>query len=165
MKTPSCQCRLVAVAALAGLLAGCGAMNYPGPTAMNGPIPAQGPLIPDATLNLSQFQVQIPLEKVVTWGLYAGAAWLILDPLAPNWEIEQADFSRSALPPFPENETGVCRRRRRSTPGVPSTCQGSDAAERLRRLLGGRIQRGAGIFGAGLAAHRAWRDSPDAPPA
>jgi hypothetical protein len=91
MKTPSCQCRLVAVAALAGLLAGCGAMNYPGPTAMNGPIPAQGPLIPDATLNISN-SMQLPLEKVVTWGLYAGAAWLILDPLAPNWEIEQANF-------------------------------------------------------------------------
>jgi hypothetical protein len=66
-------------------------MNYPGPTAMNGPIPAQGPLIPDATLNISN-SMQLPLEKVVTWGLYAGAAWLILDPLAPNWEIEQANF-------------------------------------------------------------------------
>ncbi|MCF8150268.1 MAG: hypothetical protein K9K30_02700 [Burkholderiaceae bacterium] len=39
--------------------------------------------------------IQIPLEKVVTWGLYAGAAWLILDPLAPNWEIEQATFPDS----------------------------------------------------------------------
>jgi hypothetical protein len=36
--------------------------------------------------------VQLPLEKIVNWGLYAGAAWLILDPLAPNWEIEQASF-------------------------------------------------------------------------
>ncbi|MBI5900946.1 MAG: hypothetical protein HZB40_17210 [Rhodocyclales bacterium] len=91
MKTPSRQRRLLAALALAGLLAGCGALNYPGPTALSGPIPAQGPLIPDATLNLSN-QVHIPLEKIVSWGLYAGAAWLILDPLAPNWEIEQADF-------------------------------------------------------------------------
>lgn len=91
MKTPSCQRRLLATIALAGLLAGCGSLNYPGPTALSGPFPAQGPLIPDATLNLSN-QVQIPLEKIVSWGLYAGAAWLILDPLAPNWEIEQADF-------------------------------------------------------------------------
>ena len=36
--------------------------------------------------------MQIPLDKLVTWGLYAGAAYLILDPLAPNWEIEQAAF-------------------------------------------------------------------------
>jgi hypothetical protein len=74
-------------------------MNYPGPTAMNGPIPAQGPLIPDATLNISN-SMQLPLEKVVTWGLYAGAAWLILDPLAPNWEIEQAKLSRAAISSF-----------------------------------------------------------------
>jgi hypothetical protein len=54
-------------------------------------LPAQGPLVPDTSLNLTS-QVQIPLEKIVAWGLYAGAAWLILDPLAPNWEIEQASF-------------------------------------------------------------------------
>jgi hypothetical protein len=45
-------------------------------------------------LNISN-AVQIPLERIVTWGLYAGAAYLILDPLAPNWEIEQAAFPDS----------------------------------------------------------------------
>lgn len=30
------------------------------------------------------------LDKLVYWGLYAGAAYLILDPLAPNWEVEEA---------------------------------------------------------------------------
>jgi hypothetical protein len=45
-------------------------------------------------LNLSN-AVQIPLERIVVWGLYAGAAYLILDPLAPNWEIEQAAFPDS----------------------------------------------------------------------
>ncbi|MCX7166886.1 MAG: hypothetical protein NTV11_11500 [Rhodocyclales bacterium] len=72
-------------------MAGCSALNYPGPTSLSGNFPAQGPLIPDTALNLSN-SVQIPLEKIVGWGLYAGAAWLILDPLAPNWEIEQASF-------------------------------------------------------------------------
>ena len=66
-------------------------MDYPGQTSLSGAIPAQGPIIPDATLNLTN-AVQIPLERIVTWGLYAGAAYLILDPLAPNWEIEQAAF-------------------------------------------------------------------------
>ncbi|MDP2822951.1 MAG: hypothetical protein Q8O52_09775 [Sulfuritalea sp.] len=66
-------------------------MNYPGPTSLDGNFPAQGPIIPDTTLNISK-SMQIPLEKVVSWGLYAGVAWLILDPLAPNWEIEQANF-------------------------------------------------------------------------
>jgi hypothetical protein len=66
-------------------------MNYPGPSAIDGNFPAQGPILPDTALNLTK-SVQLPLEKIVNWGLYAGAAWLILDPLAPNWEIEQASF-------------------------------------------------------------------------
>ena len=66
-------------------------MNYPGPSALDGNFPAQGPILPDTALNLTK-SVQVPLEKIVNWGLYAGAAWLILDPLAPNWEIEQASF-------------------------------------------------------------------------
>jgi hypothetical protein len=66
-------------------------MDYPGQTSLSGAFPAQGTIIPDATLNVTN-AVQIPLERIVTWGLYAGAAYLILDPLAPNWEIEQAAF-------------------------------------------------------------------------
>ncbi len=91
MKTPSHQRRLLASAALLLGLSGCGAMNYPGATGLSGEFPAQGPIIPDTTLVLSK-STQIPLEKIVSWGLYAGAAWLIIDPLAPNWEIEQASF-------------------------------------------------------------------------
>jgi hypothetical protein len=73
------------------VLTGCSALNYPGTTALSGAYPAKGPIVPDTTLNVTK-SIQIPLDKIVTWGLYAGAAWLILDPLAPNWEIEQADF-------------------------------------------------------------------------
>lgn len=83
--------RRLLLAVVTGLLSGCGAMNYPGPSALDGNFPAQGPILPDTALNLTK-SVQIPLEKMVNWGLYAGAAWLILDPLAPNWEIEQASF-------------------------------------------------------------------------
>lgn len=36
--------------------------------------------------------VSYPLEKTVYWGAWAAAAYLILDPLAPNWEIEEARF-------------------------------------------------------------------------
>ena len=83
--------RLLLAVALVWSLGGCGALKYPGPTSLDGNLPAQGTIIPDTTLNISK-SLQIPLEKVVAWGLYAGAAWLILDPLAPNWEIEQASF-------------------------------------------------------------------------
>lgn len=91
MKNTFHAARPLTAAALLFLLAGCSALNYPGTTALSGDFPAKGPIVPDTTLNLTK-NLQVPLDKVVTWGLYAGAAWLILDPLAPNWEIEQADF-------------------------------------------------------------------------
>lgn len=93
MTTSSIRRALAATLACSGL-AGCAVMDYPGPTSVNGQLPAQGPLIPDTTLNLSN-SMQIPLEKMITWGMYVGAAYLILDPLAPNWEIEQAAFPDS----------------------------------------------------------------------
>jgi hypothetical protein len=90
MTSPFRHRRLLAALAC-GALAGCAAFDYPGPTSLDGKLPAQGPLIPDTTLNVTN-SLQIPLEKLVYWGLYAGAAYLILDPLAPNWDIEQAAF-------------------------------------------------------------------------
>jgi hypothetical protein len=91
MNTLSRAGRFLTTVALLPFFAGCSALNYPGPTGLSGDFPAQGPIIPDTTLVLSK-STQIPLEKIVSWGLYAGAAWLIIDPLAPNWEIEQANF-------------------------------------------------------------------------
>lgn len=95
MKTPSqavtsMRRLLIGITIVCGLV-GCSALDYPGPTSLNGQFPAQGPIIPDTTLNLTK-AIQIPLDKVVSWGLYAGIAWMVLDPLAPNWEIEQASF-------------------------------------------------------------------------
>lgn len=47
-------------------------------------------LIPsDKAIVLSK-GTSIALDKLVYWGLYAGAAYLILDPLTPNWDIEEA---------------------------------------------------------------------------
>lgn len=90
MSSPSRHRRLLPALACCAL-AGCAALDYPGPTSLSGNLPAQGPILPDTTLNLTK-SLQIPLEKMVFWGIYAGAAYLILDPLAPNWEIEQAAF-------------------------------------------------------------------------
>ena len=47
------------------------------------------PLLPNRTVALSS-TTSIPLEKLVYWGIYAGVAYMILDPLAPNWDIEEA---------------------------------------------------------------------------
>ncbi len=73
----------------AAALAGCGSFSIP--TNVSGNLPRSGTVIPSTTLNLAP-SVSIALEKVVYWGMYAGAAYLILDPLAPNWDIEQARF-------------------------------------------------------------------------
>jgi len=51
--------------------------------------PASGTTVPNTLLKLSP-NISVELEKLVIWGAYAGVAWLVLDPLAPNWEIEEA---------------------------------------------------------------------------
>jgi hypothetical protein len=76
-------------ATFAAMLAGCGSMNLP--THLQGNIPNTGSIIPDTKVVLLP-SLSIPIEKLVYWGAYAGAAYLILDPLAPNWEIEEAKF-------------------------------------------------------------------------
>lgn len=83
---PSRQVRLSLAAIAMAVLAGCAATD-----AINGNLPASGPLVPATSLNLTP-GLQIPLEKLVFWGAYGAAAYLILDPLNPNWEIEQASF-------------------------------------------------------------------------
>jgi hypothetical protein len=98
--TPSCQRRLLFVAILAGLLSGCAsnpnAVDAKGVGGKTSEALAKastkligGPLIPDTVVQLGP-AVSYPLEKLVYWGIWVGAAWLILDPLAPNWDIEEA---------------------------------------------------------------------------
>lgn len=83
--------RRAIVLAAGVLLSGCVLLSKTANQAISGPFPGQAPLVSDTSLNLTK-QIQIPLEKIVAWGMYAGTAWLILDPMAPNWEIEQANF-------------------------------------------------------------------------
>lgn len=52
-------------------------------------IPKTGTIIPDKTIHLTP-TTSIPLEQVVTWGAYVGIAYLLLDPWAPNWRVEEA---------------------------------------------------------------------------
>lgn len=100
--TPSCRRRLLPAALCAALLAGCTSTPAPSNvTGVGGSVVDTvtsvttdiigGPLIPDTAISLGP-SVSYPLEKIVYWGAYAAAAWLILDPLAPNWSIEEARF-------------------------------------------------------------------------
>ena len=96
---------LVALAGLAGCSLLPGSSPPPGYRAAPSPIdklfspaqhniPSSGALLPNNNIQITP-SVAITLEKLVFWGAYAGAAYLILDPLAPNWEIEQAAFPDS----------------------------------------------------------------------
>lgn len=49
-------------------------------------------LIPSETGIKLTAGTSITLEKLVYWGAYIGVAYLILDPLAPNWNIEEAQL-------------------------------------------------------------------------
>lgn len=98
--TPSRQHRRLMAATLACLLSACAqnptAVNGTGVVGNTGEAAAKagykiigGPLIPDTMVQIGP-SVSYPLEKLVYWGLYVGAAYLILDPLSPNWNIEEA---------------------------------------------------------------------------
>lgn len=68
---------------LVGLLAGCAANPQ---TSSDAP----KTVIPDNVLNITPSVSAYPLEKLVYWGGYVGIAYLLLDPFAPNWEIQEA---------------------------------------------------------------------------
>ncbi|MCX8016910.1 MAG: hypothetical protein N2690_03245 [Rhodocyclaceae bacterium] len=103
---PSCQRRLFCLL-LAVLAAGCtNVPTAPSATGAGGKASEAvaktaatvigGPLIPNASLSLSP-SVAYPLENLVFWGGLSAAAWLILDPLAPNWEIRAARFPENHI--------------------------------------------------------------------
>lgn len=51
--------------------------------------PGSSGLLPsDKGIMLSE-TTGMALDKIVYWGMYAGAAYMILDPLAPNWAVEE----------------------------------------------------------------------------
>jgi hypothetical protein len=52
-------------------------------------VPKRGTIIPNTLLKVSP-TVSVPLEKIVYWGALIGVVYLVTDPLAPNWEIEEA---------------------------------------------------------------------------
>jgi hypothetical protein len=80
--------RRAAVVALSVALCACGS------TQKN--IPSSGSLLPNAMLKVSP-SISVALEKVVIWGTLAGVAYLVLDPLAPNWDIEEAPMGDSHI--------------------------------------------------------------------
>ena len=98
---PSSRNRLSAACLLAVLLAGCTSVPSTNVKGVGGDVVdivttatadvIGGPLIPNANVTLGP-SVSYPVESLVYWGIWVGAAYLILDPLAPNWDIQEARF-------------------------------------------------------------------------
>jgi hypothetical protein len=99
--------RLLVAAIIGSLLSGCAsnpdAVSATGVAGKTSEVVAKttskvigGPLIPDTVVQLGP-SVAYPLEKLVYWGIYIGAAYLILDPLAPNWDIQEARFPENHM--------------------------------------------------------------------
>lgn len=83
---PSRQRRLFAAVLFVSLLSAC-STNPNATTSTN----SASSIIPDQVVTLGP-SVTYPLEKLVYWGAYVGIAYLILDPFAPNWEIQETRF-------------------------------------------------------------------------
>ncbi|HTY98370.1 MAG TPA: hypothetical protein VMB75_00940 [Rhodocyclaceae bacterium] len=52
-------------------------------------IPNKGAIVADKTIHLTP-GTSVTTEQLVTWGAYIGVAYLLLDPWAPNWRVEEA---------------------------------------------------------------------------
>lgn len=85
--------RHVRRAALLACLAAAGCSSW---TTYSGSVPSHGSIVPNATLQLTP-STSIALEKIVSWGAYAGVAYLILDPWAPNWTVEEAPLGDNLI--------------------------------------------------------------------
>lgn len=78
---------------LAAIMAACLALGACGSSSVKS-IPTTGTTIPDYTFRMSP-SISVPLEKIIYWGVLAGAAYYVLDPLAPNWDIEEAPLGEN----------------------------------------------------------------------
>ncbi len=76
---------LVALAYL--LLAGCSSMT---PTNAKGNF-FKGGLVPATNIALTP-TYSVTLEKLLYWGGVGAIAYYVMDPMSPNWEIQEAKF-------------------------------------------------------------------------
>ena len=80
------QHRLFATALIASLLSACSSNPPADGTSAPTPFTSSG-----VTKTLVE-AVMYPLDKTVYWGAWVAVAYLVTDPWAPNWEIQEARF-------------------------------------------------------------------------
>jgi hypothetical protein len=92
MMMPSRQYRLFAMALIASLLGACSSSpplsSTTGTTASTTPTPFTATGVTKTVVEA----VMYPLDKTVYWGAWVAVAYLVTDPWAPNWEIQEARF-------------------------------------------------------------------------
>lgn len=76
--------------AVCALLVACSPQIPTTPTNASGTF-FKGGLIPATNIALTPTYT-VPLEKLVYWAGVAAIAYYVVDPLAPNWEIQEAKF-------------------------------------------------------------------------
>lgn len=75
-----------AVLVVSAVLHGCGGALYT--TNAAGTIPTKGTLIPATDVKVSPTYT-VTLEKLIYWGGVAALAYYVIDPAAPNWQIQE----------------------------------------------------------------------------
>lgn len=116
--------RLLPLLAAVMAVSGCTGLS----SRISGNVPRTGSAIPDTTFQITP-SLAIPLETMVYWGAYAATAYLVLDPYAPNWEIEEA--------PLPKNQFHLGLKMKRYYSGG-----GGEARSIFHRRAKDLVQRG-----------------------
>lgn len=73
------------------LVAACGTPKVPATPTNAAGTWFKGGIIPATSIALTPTTI-IPLEKLVYWSGVAALAYYVVDPMSPNWEIEEAKF-------------------------------------------------------------------------
>lgn len=73
---------------LTAVVAGCGTVGKAVNDTLGGDHPGTGPIIPDGVVRLSPNNAY-SLEKLVVGAAAVGLIYVVYDPLAPNWKIEE----------------------------------------------------------------------------
>lgn len=120
--------RVVAACLLTGLAAGCSSMISHNPGAIDASVSRVSTLLPNQTLQLTP-SVGLSVENAL---LGAGILWIV-DPLAPNWQLEQA--------PLGSDRYRIYLRKKRFTTG------GDGEAAQVFARRAGEVVRERGFAG------------------
>lgn len=73
---------------VSAILSGCGTVGTAVNDVLGGSHPGTGPVVPDGVVQLTTHNVY-SLESLVVGAAAIGVIYLVYDPLAPNWSVEE----------------------------------------------------------------------------